>query len=135
MTASYQSHTCFYEPDKENYPYIEDGKAVFVKRCTWQPTKTHMDDKRDEIYNEPMGPQCGHEVTHEFEEAYIRHSSGYKLPLDDGPSEHGGTTREILEEVQQAANRNELLFKDIDDSPEYGRVEVEYGDWTVVYLP
>jgi len=120
--------------DREQ-PVFEDGAAIFIEVCRWQPTKTHTDHARDEIYHEPIGPKCGEERRTRMDASYIWYPSGQGAPVPEPGKELPERIEEGLIEVEQAAATDDAELVNVDPDPDCGEVRAKYDGWTVVYKP
>lgn len=135
LSGMTRQHTHRWEPDEE-CPIFEDGAAIFAEVCRWQPTKAHTDYARDEIYSEPMGPECGEERYIRFDAAYIveqgRTPTLYHIP--DDWSDVDEVTERAWEAVESGLGEAGLTeVVEVDPDPDDGRVVVENADYRLVY--
>lgn len=118
----------------DDSPHFEDAAAIFIEVCRHQRTRSHADYDRDEVYHEPMGPECDEDRSYRFEARTLT-VDGTNSDVPGDPADWAETLEDHLEELMIAAADETADRVNIDPDPDTGEVVIENGDVTVRFEP
>ena len=131
-------HGCEFEEPTE--VIVEDRAVIWIYQCIHQPTKSHVDTKRDEIYEEPMGPRCEEEkvirfdlVGVVFEDVWFSAKESWPEQIESAfiDLEIDAYQNELLSPFHRKRSESNVSVVDVDPDEDSGHVvlemETDYG--------